>query len=108
MMAAISAGEVDRKPVLAWPHPGSDSDALCFATDSSKELIGTGGEKLALVEVVNPFGLSVQRDISLNNLLGDTPELGDRILQGLVEEVRRHIKGALDNGADGVVYRLHG
>jgi hypothetical protein len=107
-VAAARGGEVDRKPVVAWPHPSQESDAMVFHSDVGHDVIAGAGDKAALVEVFNPFGLAVQREISLNSLLGDTPELGDRILNGLVEEVRGHIRAAFDSGADGILYRLHG
>jgi hypothetical protein len=81
---------------------------LVLHTDSGHDAIAEAGDRAALVEVLNPFGLALQREIHLNDLLRDTPELGDRILSGLIEEARGHIQNALNSGADGILYRLHG
>ena len=61
-----------------------------------------------MVEIINPFGLAVQREIGLNDLLAETPQTGDRILAGLIDDVNEHIRCAFENGADGILYRLHG
>jgi hypothetical protein len=108
LVAAARGGEVDRRPVLAWPFGDPEADAVVFHTDSGPKAIAEAGDRAGLVEVLNPFGLALQREILLNDLLRDTPELGDRVLEGLVGEVRDHIQVALHGGADGVLYRLHG
>lgn len=107
VLAAIGGYGIDRKPVLAWPHWKEGSDIRHYTDETMPEQI-EAGDSLALVEVANPFGLAMQKDIDLNKVLKDDPRQGNEILGELVGEVKRDIELAYEVGADGILYRLYG
>ena len=105
-MAAASGGEVDCQPRLSWLGRDDDSDAVVLPIAEIAEL--RPQSRFALADVSNPYGLALGRGIDLNKALKDDPTVGSIVLDGLVEEVRSHIKASLHSGADGIFYRLHG
>lgn len=88
LVAAARGGETDQKPVLATDaHVVPDSDSVV-----------SDDQRAVLVEVANPFGQALER--------GDDPRTA--VIEELVEASRGAMRDALDSGADGVFYRLHG
>lgn len=110
LVAASRGGEVDRKPVIYWPGAADiRSDAVITAPDPSfVERHLKHESRAVLVEVPNPYGKAWARGVDLNRLLGSDPAEGARVLDGLVESVRKAMHQCLEAGADGIVYRLHG
>jgi len=108
LLAAARGGEVDRKPVLNWPHWEEGSDVRHYNCETIPEEIEEAPGEITLVEVTNPFGLSLQRNLNLNAALKDDPKAGDFILNALCEEVANDIKMAFDLKADGILYRIYG
>ncbi|MFZ4506454.1 MAG: hypothetical protein ACOYON_02005 [Fimbriimonas sp.] len=96
----MNANSVDRKPIIAWPVTNAGSDASFDPTDQA--------EKVWLVEVANPFGLALAEDVDLNEALAQDPAKGDDLLHTYVTRTREAIQRGLSQGADGVLYRLHG
>lgn len=106
-MAAITGGEADRKPQLAWPDNTPDSDAAVLTLDKIRT-DGIDETKPTLVEVLNPFGLAQLRGTRLNSVLENDPAVGDRLLQDLAGEVKHFVEVGIAAGVDGFLYRLHG
>ena len=104
LVAAARGGETDQKATLAWPCPESTaSDALIVADADS---VVADDERAVLVEVANPFGQALARDFDLNAALVADPDAP--ALEEMVEATRTDLRNALDAGADGVFYVLHG
>lgn len=99
LLAAVRGGELDHKPVVCWPIEGSESDVVL---KPGKE------DKVYVVDIVNPFGLALNKEIDLNALLKSDPKAGNEVLGALCEETQSNIADALGNGADGIVYRIYG
>jgi len=93
---------------MSWPHWGADSDVRHYSCDALPERIERDGDDVVLVEVTNPFGLAMQKELDLNVILKDDPKSGNRVLGELSDETRRNIDSAFEAGADGVLYRLYG
>ena len=106
ILAASRGAEVDSRPTLSWLTAGASADAevILDVNGSLRESEGP----VFLVDVPNPFGLALEKGIDLNRALKDDPTVGSLVLDELVEEVRLKIANGLENGADGVFYRLHG
>lgn len=104
LVAAARGGETDQKATLAWPCPESaTSDALIVA---GADAVVADSERAVLVEVANPFGQALARDLDLNAALVADPDAP--ALEEMVEATRADLRSALDAGADGVFYVLHG
>jgi hypothetical protein len=108
LLAASRGGEVDRKPVIHWPYWEEASDVRHYNHETIPEHIEEGDGEVALVEITNPFGLALQKDIDLNKLLKEDPKDGNRVLSELLDEAKRDIDLAFQVGADGILYRLYG
>jgi hypothetical protein len=108
MIAAARGGEVDRRPTIAWPLDPLGGDAIVVPVSDVARMREPHAERMLLAEVVNPFGASLQRRVGLNEALERNPEDGGLALDALVSDVRGQMRDALDAGADGVLYRLHG
>jgi len=119
LIAAVRGGEVDRQPILGWPGEGvANSDAIVSdLSEFAGVLSRTGGNPrpaieasspVLLVQVSNPFGKALENGTDLNALLAAEPEEGGKVLDHLVSETREDMISALDGGADGVIYLLHG
>lgn len=108
LLAAGRGGEVDRKPVIHWPHWEPNSDLRFYNHETLPDHIEEGHQDVALVEITNPFGLALQREIDLNQILKDDPKAGNRLLGELVDEAKRDIDLAFEVGSDGILYRLYG
>ncbi len=106
VLAASRGSAVDRQPSLVWLGSGSAADATVIA-DVGADLRARS-ENFQFVEVSNPFGLALHKGIDLNKAMKDDPTVGNQVLEGLVKEVRLKIALSLEQGADGVFYRLHG
>lgn len=101
LIAAARGGEVDRTPTISWPGTGQGDASVVVDA-------GTAGDSVTLVEISNPFGRALDQGLDLNAELATDPEGGARRLDALVAETKAHIATALSQGADGVLYRLHG
>ena len=88
LVTAARGGETDQRPVLA-------RDAVVVPDSDS---VSRDAGRAVLVEVANPFGQALDR--------GDDPRTA--VVAEMVEETRGALRDALDAGADGVFYRLHG
>ena len=99
---------MDRKPVIHWPYWEPTSDARHYNHETLPATIEEGEGDLTLVEVTNPFGLALQRDLDLNKELKADPKAGNRLLGELIDEVKKDIEQAFQLGADGIIYRLYG
>lgn len=108
VLVTARGGEPDRKPVFNWPHWDETSDIRFFNHETLPEHIDGSSEELSLVEITNPFGLALQREIDLNTELKEDPKQGNRILGDLCDEVQRDINQAFEVGADGIIYRIYG
>lgn len=108
LLAAARGGEVDRKPVVNWPHWETGSDLRHYNCETIPEEIEEAPSEITVVEVTNPFGLALQRNLDLNAALKDDPKVGNQILAGLCEEVKRDIDQAFKLRADGILYRVYG
>jgi len=102
-VAAARGGEVDQKPVIGWPVSDPASDAV--VVDISQVAGQIDGDRAVLVEVTNPF---FRVGSSLKELHRTEPAEAARRLDRAVEHVRAEIAAAMDVGADGILYRLHG
>ncbi len=88
LVAASRGGETDRKAdfsVDAVVVPDADS-------------VMADEERAVLVEVLSPYGQAISR--------GEDPQVA--VIEELVETSRGAMRDALDAGADGILYRLHG
>ncbi len=104
LVAAARGGETDRPATLFWPCPKSEgSDALIL--ENAKDVV-PDADRAVLVEVANPFGQALARDLDLNAALVADPDAP--ALEEMVEATRTDLRNALDAGADGVFYVLHG
>lgn len=108
LVAAARGGEVDRRPVVSWPYWKEASDLRHFNHETLPEHIDHSDQDVSLVEVTNPFGLALQRDMDLNKMLKDDPTAGNRVLGELIDVTKRDIDTAFEIGADGIIYRLYG
>lgn len=108
LVATARGGEVDRKPVINWPIWEPESDVRHYNHETMPDHIEEAGETVSLVEVTNPFGLALQREIDINSLLKSDPKAGNRVLGELCDETQRDIDQAFEVGADGIIYRLYG
>ncbi len=96
----------DRKPIVSWPCPDQAPSGVLVR--SQNQPLIKDEETLLLAEVVNPFGLAIERELNLNDLLRKDPAGGAAKLDQLTQEVKGSIDGVLARGADGILYRLHG
>jgi hypothetical protein len=101
LLEVVHGGKRAERPVIGWPVEHPDS---AIAVNGAERVQG----RLKLLEVVNPFGLALQRGIDLNQRLSEDPESGNRLLEELIAVVRSQIRTAEVSGADGILYRLHG
>ncbi len=108
VLATVRGGEVDQKPVLNWPICEPTSDIQHYNHETMPDHLEGNESGVSVVEVTNPFGLSLQRDLNLNQLLKDDPKEGNRILGELCDETQGDINRAFEAGADGIIYRLYG
>ncbi|HVT11924.1 MAG TPA: hypothetical protein VHE55_06630 [Fimbriimonadaceae bacterium] len=99
LIAAARGGEVDRKPVICWPKPCPESDAIVCQVNPTQ---------ISLSPVVNPFGQALRSRIEVWDVLAEEPKRGEKILDELVGKTRSEIKAAFEHGADGVIYLLYG
>jgi len=111
LFAAAELEPVDRKPTLYWPgEPSGEGDALIVPSwmmdDLSGLVVAEGIPVLA--EVINPFGKSRIRGIDLNDAFRLDPDIGQVQLDEFIEETEDEMRQALQAGADGIFYRVHG
>jgi len=120
LTAAARGGETDRIPWFAW-SPGTQADAAiefysrwqpdAIVVKSALEVgpvVAAGPEAAILVEVGNPFGTALQKNVDLNEEFEKGPQVGGAAFESLVAETESALESALDSGADGVLYRLFG
>lgn len=108
LLAAANGGPVDRKPILYWPYWKEGSDIRHFNHETMPDHIEEEEGDVAVVEITNPFGLALQRNLDLNKILKEDPRAGNRLLGELVDETQKDIDLAHSIGADGILYRLYG
>jgi len=108
ILASVRGGAPDRKPVIHWPHWEEGGDIRHYNHETIPDHIEEAPEEISLVEITNPFGLALQRDIDLNAEIKLDPKVGNRILGDLIDDVRKDIAMAFEVGADGIIYRLYG
>ncbi len=107
LVAAARGGDIDRQPAIYWPGPPDQlSDALVMAPERVQQTEGEG--RILLGEVLSPFGLAAQENLQLTALLEQDPAKGNDLLEQLTQRTRQSMQLALTNGADGILYRLHG
>lgn len=99
LIAAARGGEVDRKPLVCWPTPCPESDAVVGEVNPVQ---------ISLIKVVNPFGQALRSNVEVWDVLAEEPRRGEKILNELVDKTRSEIKAALEHGADGILYLLYG
>lgn len=97
---------IDRKPIISWPCP--DQAPSGVIVHMPNQALIPEDDLLLLAEVVNPFGLAIERGLDLNALLKSDPEGGATKLDELIASVKATIDDVLSRGADGILYRLHG
>lgn len=109
-VAEMLAGtSVDPKVAMVWSaSPGHQADIVTSILVELPHALKTHPEQLVLLEVLSPFGVAQRRDIDLNSILAEDPELGQEKLEAIKEEVAGNILKGLDAGAHGVLYRLDG
>lgn len=108
-MAVSRGADVDRRPTLVWSvSPGHEADGVIVGFRQVSEAIATHPDQAVLAEVMSPFGRALRRGLTLNALLRDEPDAGERALETLIEEARDEAARAIDAGADGIFYRLDG
>jgi hypothetical protein len=106
VLAAVNGGEVDRKPVIAWPKSNRDADMQVHPAGDIRE----GGEPRDAVLALVP---NLFRRFEL---MGEDPvaflKNTDKEIVGIVDEAedlsRREARRAIDSGAVGVFYEIHG
>lgn len=99
-LIAVSRGEpTDRKPVVCWPVSCPESDVTTDAVALNQ---------IRLSPVVNPFGQAIRRRVDVWDTLAEDPARGAKQLDSLVDRTRREAQGALEHGADGILYLLYG
>lgn len=108
IIAVARGGEVDRKPVINWPIWDPNSDVRHYNHETIPDHIEEASDLVSLVEITNPFGLALQRELDINALLKEDPKEGNRLLGELCDEAQRDIDQAFEIGADGIIYRLYG
>lgn len=112
LIAAARGGEVDQKPVIAWPGPDSQADEdasdAIICGDSSTVHNYVGGDKIVLAEVRNPFFIAKCAGVPINELLHTDPDAGSKELDAAIAQTRQAMQMSLDRGADGILYRLYG
>jgi len=82
-----------------------DADLVVCATVAQ---LAPSGDRMQVVEVLNPYGRAKANDRDLNALLAEDPTQGVSELERLAAETRAEIAHALESGADGVFYRVVG
>ncbi|MFQ3588014.1 MAG: hypothetical protein SNJ74_05520 [Fimbriimonadaceae bacterium] len=102
LVAASRGGPVDRQPVVGFGGAGSDG-VVCESPASL-----TTSDQVRLVPVANPLGRALAGGVDLNELHRRDPEKGAAALDAYVAQTRAEIEGALDSGADGIVYAVFG
>jgi hypothetical protein len=106
LLASIAGKPVDQKPLILWPHSEMNSD---IALVSLKRLANAStSQRAVLVEILSPFSRSLKMGLALSKTLQQDPKEGEKILQALVAETRTEINVALEQGVDGIFYRLQG
>ncbi len=108
LLAVAHGAEVDRQPKIFWPYWETGSDFRHFNHETMPDHIEEAEGDVALVEITNPFGLALQKEINLNKALKEDPKAGNRLLGELIDEAKRDIELAFEIGADGILYRLYG
>lgn len=99
-LIAASRGEpTDRKPLVCWPVGCPESDVV---TDAGHP------DQIRLTPVVNPFGQAIRHRVDVWDALAEDPARGAKQLDGLVARTRREAQGAIEHGADGILYLLYG
>lgn len=104
LVAGARGGETDRQPVIGYLSSPEVTDAIIVAPEGVSAV--AGGEQLVLAEVSGPF--PAVPDQELVALLDDDPEEAARRLDARTEHIRSQISRSLADGADGILYRLHG
>ncbi|HWA83743.1 MAG TPA: hypothetical protein VG820_09935 [Fimbriimonadaceae bacterium] len=99
LIAAARGGEVDRKPLICWPKPCPESDAVVGQVNPAQ---------ISLCPVVNPFGQALRSGAEVWDVLAEDPRRGEKMLDELVGKTRSEIRAAFEHGADGVLYLLYG
>jgi len=105
LIAAAGGMAVDRKPIIAWPMPNSDSDA--YVTCSHEPGACPDGA-LKLAAVANPFGQALKAGVDIRSAFEEDPVEGATILDGLVALTEAEVQFALKHGFDGVFYLVYG
>jgi hypothetical protein len=107
-LIALSRGsqELTSRPILNWPVAGEGDFVIA---NSATELVAIlDPDKINLIQVLNPFGLSIERGVNLNDLHDQSIEKGSDALSELSETIIQQIQAGIDAGADGVFYVLRG
>ncbi|HEY3782733.1 MAG TPA: hypothetical protein VGL56_16745 [Fimbriimonadaceae bacterium] len=106
LLALVSGKGIDHKPLILWPHSEMNSDV---AIVSLKRLANAKtSQRAVLAEILSPFSRSLKTGLNLSKTLQRDPKEGEKVYQALVEEVRTEINLALEQGVDGIFYRLQG
>lgn len=108
LTAAARGGDVDQQPVISWPDPSADADAVIVKPSEVAEALEQNQDKAVLAEVLNPFGRAIQFRLPLSTLLREEPDAGQAELEQLVSVTKTDIEQAILAGADGIFYRLKG
>jgi hypothetical protein len=96
--------------VIHWPGGSAvDGDALVVAPwpETVRQSLESH-DRAVLAEIGSPFFVGATRGIPLNDLFRDDPSAADAEMTKIVEDIRGQMHAALDAGADGIFYRLHG
>ncbi len=104
-LAAARSESVSPKPVLAWP--GLDEGNV-RVVPMNEPVLPDGNGRMVLAEALNPFGLAFGAGVDLNEALDADPEAGNALLDRYVGDARTQMNARLAEGADGVLFRLHG
>lgn len=105
VIAAARGGPVDRRPEIVL---GLDAgDVRVVSLEALARTLG-GDDRPVLVDIGNPFFHALKAGLDLNRVFREEPAEGHRRLENLVSRTAAQMEAALDGGADGVLYRLHG
>lgn len=111
---------MDRIPWFAW-SPGTPAEiavdfyrrwqpdaVVVSSSEDVGEVMAAAPGVAVLVEVGNPFGAALMKAVDLNAEFEKGPQDGETAFGTYLDDTQRLLDGAMQSGADGVLYRLFG
>ena len=109
LLALVHGQVLDCQASIGWPGPSPLwSDAVVVPHRQISDSLGHVEDRALLAEITSPFGKALKQGFTLNRLFQSDSHAADSLLDSLAEECKFACKSALENGADGIFYRLHG